>query len=423
MNNKEEETMERYNKRLIKILRFFLENEKWITGASIALSVGVSTRTVRNDIKELNQMLADRGAEITSEIGQGYKLTVSDNRKFDLLKKEIRKEESSKPFQNIIPSDSEERVHYIISRLLLNSLNSGERIDFFDLEEELFVSTSTLKKDLRTIDGILKKHDLRIRDTKKEGMRVAGQETKIRFCISEYIFNSQKDTGDIGNQFYKDMFSSDEVENLRIILMEAITDFNLRLTDIAFRNLLVHSLIMLKRFEKKRHVKYDEEEIELFSGTKEFRCAQQIITEISGKLGISLGDEVYYLTQHLISSQRFLIENLDGDYEYKEEIEDILNTIRSGTGIDLSDDNQLINGLAMHLSAALQRLRFDMNIRNEFLDSIKNLYPLAFELAVVAGEVIEKKHKLKAKESEIGVLAMHFGAALERKVLNRKQEP
>lgn len=415
--------MERYNKRLIKILRFFLENEKWITGANIALSVGVSTRTVRNDIKELNQMLADRGAEITSEIGQGYKLTVSDSRKFDLLKKEIRKEESSKPFQNIIPSDSEERVHYIISRLLLNSLNSGERIDFFDLEEELFVSTSTLKKDLRTIDGILKKHDLRIRDTKKEGMRVAGQETKIRFCISEYIFNSQKDTGDIGNQFYKDMFSSDEVENLRIILMEAITDFNLRLTDIAFRNLLVHSLIMLKRFEKKRHVKYDEEEIELFSGTKEFRCAQQIITEISGKLGISLGDEVYYLTQHLISSQRFLIENLDGDYEYKEEIEDILNTIRSGTGIDLSDDNQLINGLAMHLSAALQRLRFDMNIRNEFLDSIKNLYPLAFELAVVAGEVIEKKHKLKAKESEIGFLAMHFGAALERKGLNRKQEP
>ena len=106
--------------------------------------------------------------------------------------------------------------------------------------------------------------------------------------------------------------------------MEAITDFNLRLTDIAFRNLLVHSLIMLKRFEKKRHVKYDEEEIELFSGTKEFRCAQQIITEISGKLGISLGDEVYYLTQHLISSQRFLIENLDGDYEYKEEIEEYL---------------------------------------------------------------------------------------------------
>ena len=58
MYNKEEETMERYNKRLIKILRFFLENEKRITGASIALSVGVSTRTVRNDIKELNQMLS-----------------------------------------------------------------------------------------------------------------------------------------------------------------------------------------------------------------------------------------------------------------------------------------------------------------------------------------------------------------------------
>lgn len=423
MSNKEEGTMEKYNKRLFKILHFFLENEKRITGASIALSVGVSTRTVRNDIKELNQILEEYGAEITSEIGQGYKLVVADQGKFDALKKESQKEETSKPFQNIIPSDSEERVHYIISRLLLHSLNSGARIDFFDLEEELFVSTSTLKKDLRTIDGILKKHDLRISDTKKEGMRVVGQETKIRFCISEYIFNSQKITGDLENKFYKDIFSSEEVENLRVILMEAITDFNLRLTDIAFRNLLVHSLIMLKRFEKKRHVKYEENDIELFSGTKEFRCAQQIIHKIYRKLDISLGDEVYYLTQHLISSQRFLIENLDGDYEYKEEIEEILKTIRQGTGIDLSDDNQLINGLAMHLSAALQRLRFDMNIRNEFLDSIKNLYPLAFELAVVAGEVIEKKHKLKAKESEIGFLAMHFGAALERKGLNQKQKP
>lgn len=103
MNNKEEETMERYNKRLIKILRFFLENEKWITGASIALSVGVSTRTVRNDIKELNQMLADRGAEITSEIGQGYKLTVSDSRKFDLLKKRSEKKRVQSPFRISFP--------------------------------------------------------------------------------------------------------------------------------------------------------------------------------------------------------------------------------------------------------------------------------------------------------------------------------
>ena len=93
----------------------------------------------------------------------------------------------------------------------------------------------------------------------------------------------------------------------------------------------------------------------------------------------------------------------------KNEIEKILIKIKEETNIDLSDDKQLINGLAMHLSAALQRMRFDMNIRNEFLDSIKNMYPLAFELAVIAGEIIEENFQFRTQENEIGFLAMHFG--------------
>ena len=105
----------------------------------------------------------------------------------------------------------------------------------------------------------------------------------------------------------------------------------------------------------------------------------------------------------------------------KNEIEKILIKIKEETNIDLSDDKQLINGLAMHLSAALQRMRFDMNIRNEFLDSIKNMYPLAFELAVIAGEIIEENFQFRTQENEIGFLAMHFGAALERKGLNEKK--
>ena len=292
-------------------------------------------------------------------------------------------------------------MRYIISKLLLSSLNGRkEIIDSFDLEEELFISTSTLKKDFRTIDRILKNYDLKISITKKEGVRIVGEETKIRYCISEYIFNSKGYLGAEENEFYKNVFTEEEMESLRKILLEAITDYNLRLTDIAFKNVLIHSLIMLKRFERQKRVVYEKSDMESFEQRIEFDCAKEIIWKIQEELGVDLGNEVYYLTQHLISSQRFLIDNPEDDYEYKEEISNILETIKAETNIDLSDDKELINGLAMHLEAAMQRLRFDMNIRNEFLDSIKNMYPLAFELAVLAGEVIEKKHKLKAKESE-----------------------
>lgn len=407
------------NKRCTQILKILLENKDTITGDSLAFSVGVSSRTIRNDIKDLNSILQEYGAEAAAEIGQGYCLKVKEQERFQEFLQSIEQEE--REILHIIPSEPEDRVRYIMSKLLLSALDYKKKVmDSFDLEEELFISTSTLKKDYRTIDKILKKYDLKISITKKNGVRIVGEEAKIRYCISEFIFNGKGSLGIEDNPFYKSVFAEQEMEKLHKILLECISGYNLRLTDIAFKNVLVHSLIMLKRFEHQEAVTYEKNDIDSFEATKEFECAKDIILRMKKEFQVDLGKEVYYLTQHLISSQRFLIEDPKEDYEHKEEIGEILQNIKEETNIDLSDDKQLINGLAMHLSAALQRLRFDMNIRNEFLDSIKNSYPLAFELAVLASEVIEKKHHLRAKENEIGFLGMHFGAALERKGLNRQ---
>lgn len=414
--------MEISNKRCIQILKLLLKNKECVTGDNLAVAIGVSSRTIRNDIKELNRTLEDHGASVVSEIRQGYYLKIEDQKKFSAFQNAMEKQKREKDFKNIIPSEPEDRVKYIISKLLLSTLNGRkEKIEFFDLEEELFISTSTLKKDFRSIDKVLKDYDLKTSITKKDGVKIVGDEAKIRYCISEYIFNSKGYFGMEENQFYQSIFTEQEIEKLRVILLDVVSSYNLRLTDLAFKNVLIHSLIMLKRFARQKSVTYDESDIEAFEKRVDFECAKEIIGRIKKEFGVDLGNEVYYLTQHLISSQRFLIDDPMDDYEYKNEIQEILIRIKEETKIDLSDDKQLINGLAMHLSAALQRMRFDMNIRNEFLDSIKNMYPLAFELAVIAGEVIEEHFQFRTQENEIGFLAMHFGASLERKGLNKKK--
>ncbi|MGM9537982.1 MAG: hypothetical protein ACI3VN_06590 [Candidatus Onthomonas sp.] len=53
--------------------------------------------------------------------------------------------------QTIIPSDPEKRRAYITARLLSNELDQKTVIDFYDLADELFVSASTLKNDLKLI--------------------------------------------------------------------------------------------------------------------------------------------------------------------------------------------------------------------------------------------------------------------------------
>lgn len=132
--------MEISNKRCIQILKLLLKNKECMTGDNLAVSIGVSSRTIRNDMKDLNRALEDHGASVVSEIGQGYYLKIEDQEKFLTFQNEMEEHKREKDFKNIIPSEPEDRVKYIISKLLLSTLNGRkEKIEFFDLEEELFI--------------------------------------------------------------------------------------------------------------------------------------------------------------------------------------------------------------------------------------------------------------------------------------------
>lgn len=416
--------MELYNKRMIQILELFVQSKKVISSDQIALSIGVSSRTVRNDIKELNSLLKDYKASIASEAGSGFYLKIEEEERFAELLKELQADEK-KDADNIVPSDPKDRATYIMQRLLRSTLSNEEVIDPFDLADEVFVSMSTLKKDIRQIDRMLERFSLKVGISQKKGVHIIGSEANIRYCISEFIFKHNELKAAEEMAFFDDIVSEDLFANIRDILLKAMQKQEIRLTDIAFKNLVVHIVIILKRSFHEQRVDYEEAEIKRLESHIEFLAAKEVLLTIRDVLGIDITDEVYYLTQHLISSKKFLTTDFtdkDEEYEFKKEIEDILYRIKEDTGVDLSDDTQLINGLAVHLSVAVQRLRFHMNIRNDFLDYMKNNYPFAFELAVKASEIVESVFEIKTNENEIGLLAIHFGAALERKGLNEKKQ-
>lgn len=417
--------MEQYNKRMIKILHLFVENKKILNSEQIALSVGVSSRTIRTDLKELDRMLKTNGASIVAETGSGYRLEIINNEAFNLFFSGFQKEvETVVSKDNVVPSDPQDRAMFIMHRLLMNTLYSdSEIIDPYDLADELFISISTLKKDIKVIDRILDRFSLRVILSSQTGVHIKGDEAKIRYCISEFIFNRSSLTTVEMNGFYEDIFPSEDAKRIREILLGVMEHMQIRLTDIAFKNLLIHIVIMLKRINHQQKIDYDDKHMDILKSSNEFFASVEIIDKIQSEMSVDLHDEVYYLTQHLISSKKFLTTDFNAqevEYENKASIEEIIDQIKMETGIDLSDDTQLISGLAIHLNVALNRLRFHMNIRNDFLDSMKSAYPYAFELAVKASEIIERIYEIRTNENEIGFLAVHFGAALERKGLNDK---
>jgi lichenan operon transcriptional antiterminator len=414
--------LEIQNQRILKILQLFDSEKKVLNGASIATLIGVSSRTIRNDIKECNILFRNHGAEIQSETGVGYMLQIDDRERYQTFKDmQINEGRKDRLFNHIIPSDPNDRTFFIIAELLLHSLHQTI-ITESELADKLFISLSTLKKYLKDIKQSLRRFGLVIIADRLQGIRIEGDEAQIRYCISEYIFNSNDLVDLAQNEFYCDIFSLEEIEKVKQIVLQVILKYDIHLTDIAFKNLLVHIIIILKRVDSKNTTEYSEVEMKSLEKPVYFSVAQDIISIILKQLHIDINNEVYYLTQHFISSKKLMEneKNAQVKKEYRDLIDSILTKIKMDLGIDLAVDDELISGLMVHLGAAVSRLKFNMNIRNEILVPIKKNYPLAFEMAVIASKVLAKKENLRTNENEMGFLAIHFGAAMERRKCNVK---
>jgi transcriptional antiterminator len=75
--------MEISNKRCIQILKLLLKNKECMTGDNLAVAIGVSSRTIRNDMKDLNRALED--ILYDPQTSGGLMIAVSENDAKNLL--------------------------------------------------------------------------------------------------------------------------------------------------------------------------------------------------------------------------------------------------------------------------------------------------------------------------------------------------
>ncbi|MEC2053627.1 BglG family transcription antiterminator, partial [Bacillus amyloliquefaciens] len=136
--------------------------------------------------------------------------------------------------------------------------------------------------------------------------------------------------------------------------------------------------------------------------------------------------ETAYIAIHLLGTKRMTQSQIEGkeftrliDGETSRLTEAMIEAIERELELGITDDNELKTGLALHIKPAINRNRYGMNLRNPMLSAIKENYPLAFEAGVIAGIVIKEQTGIDIHENEIGYLALHFGAAIERRKTER----
>lgn len=416
--------------RLKKLLEILLNSRDYKTVDQLAEMLSVSNRTTRNDLDKLEKMVELEGLYLVRKPGIGIRLEGSEEN-IQIISRKMNMDLKSNYKR---PFSPEQRRAFIIKELFF----SKKQVSANSLSDKLFVSNNTIYNDLDKIEEWLKDHSLSLL-RERNSIKIVGKEEDYRKALSYYVselndFNFYEGMEDLYED-YKGRIDSNTLFQLKQIadldysfLEESLEDLERKLdfkfSEGAFINLVIHITITVRRIEEGKDIFMPENIFKTIVDTNEFKSAKNMTDKLEEKFHLKIPkSEIGYITLHILGSKMYRegFPNFQLPFEELEDLglplvmaEEIAQIASNALNMDLTKDERLLSGLALHLRPTINRVKYGLTLKNPILDDIKKNYPEIYGVSWMTSVVFEKYLAVSIPESEIGYIAMHIGAAVER---------
>ncbi len=393
-----------------KLLSLLNEQKKLITGAELAYKMEVSDRTIRNDILELNKVLKDINVNIKSIRGKGYVLQVENSA---LLHNFIYAED--------ILLTQEDRVRFLTMRLI----TSDDMVDIGELEDEMYISRTTLEKDLREVKEMYTKKAPYLKLLRHDNFILfEDNEEKKRFVLNE-LYSKEWDYNSEEGIHCRDSFlDAKDFDIISLCVKETLNKYNIKMSDVGLVHFIFSIAIAHLRIKSNHKLGDKTYDIEYDANVK------SLVFEISNKLENTLKikfDKVerkyfeFLIMQKKIFDLRYIERHIickNVEYNYVLVVENLLNDIKKQYFLDITKDDELFIGLVFHIRTLVNRLKYAYELKSTVLDPLKNKYPFAFEMSISFVNHFKAIFNLQIEENELSYIAAYLGAATKRLVDN-----
>ena len=410
--------------------------------SDVAQHFGVSERTLRMYVRQANESL-DGIAHLGVARGNGYQMRVEDEAALDSWLAT-----RTNPRASTVPKTPSERVIYLLNDLLLRS----DWVTLGDLSSILYVSKSTLSRDLQEVERCLGEYGLKLEKRPHHGILVTGDEMSRRLCLANLALSTDSfaalfsggagSAGDAGSAAstapaapagarqgeawdagFRETVSG-ILDDVAACVERAINNQGFQINSASYQNLLVHICVAVLRIRNGYAIPAPVDDMASLLGSREYQVAQEIADSIERTFDLELPvEEVAYIAIHLAGKRALDIlpagegsgdEGLVISEEVWNVVSRMLDTVWDIYRFDFRNDLELRMNLARHIVPLTVRLRYHMDLRNPLLADIRVRYPLAYSMAIDSSTVLAEEYEARLSDDEVGYLALAFALALER---------
>ncbi|WP_177181371.1 BglG family transcription antiterminator [Halanaerobium salsuginis] len=414
------------NTRLFKLYKYLADRSEPVSLQELAAKLEVSKRTIRYDLAEIADLIADYKLSLIRKPNYGILLQGTDLELGQALA------EFDQFYQRRHFQTADQRKYLILYKLF----QKKDPLIINELTSLLDVSAVTVSKDLDLVAEWLKYHGLELIRRRNYGIKIQGAELKIRQAMKA-LFNETYERDDMldylnqvnSKSAYQVELKSSYSSNLQELLQEidltkielAVKNFAeqeiIKFTETAFSNLVLHLAFAILRLRAGQEIKFAPKRLKLLAKQPEYQLAVKIAHTLAEEFKLQLpGEEIAFITLHLLGARRNSTGNTANlrPANLPNLIREMIRVVEKYFAVKLINDQKLVTGLTIHLQATIKRIIFDLPIENPLLTDIKNKYKAVFAAAQLAVKLIQNELYVEISEDETAYLALHFGAALER---------
>jgi len=416
------------NERCAQLLVILMNTENPIKISELSKVFHVSPRTINYDLDKIDVFLKGNNMPLLlrkQRVGvQFIEPSKYKSMVLSLLSKINNYAYTLKP---------EEREKVILSELF----QTKNYITMEHLAELLSVSRGTVINDLKKVKSWLLSKSLKLKSSHKHGIKILGDEQDLRRAavalISENVEIDKvldiikapltRRVNVAMDQQVKKLFEDLDIELIKNAVKMAEEQLETIFSDVAYSGLVIHLALAIKRIQLGKDINMPKDELSGLKLTKEFAVASSIVKMLEESFNIKIPiDEIGYITIHLLGGKINATNNYVRENWAKLQVltAKIIEKVQSKIEVDFSTDDELYKGLIEHLCPTIYRLKHGLPLKNPILEEIKTNYPGIFGIVKGGLKVLEDFVGKDMPDEEVGYIAIHFGAALERKKALKK---
>lgn len=401
------------NNRGSSILKILSMSEGKGNIKSLAKSLELAERTIRYELEKIDDYLLSRNMKPLER-------TFGGNIFFEEYENFTQQAENL-PSESMM--DTHERRNYIFFKALFK-----EKINLTKLCEELDISRTTIKNDVKYLREELSKNNISLR-AYQEGLILEGTENDIRReqlkFLKRYSNSMFYDTSQIRTKTEKiieEYIKSVDFKVIKSFIDNVQKKMNKVISDEAYNIIAVYLIITVLRIKKEKFL----EEIgnqNFLADTEEFRCISSFKDILEKEFEIEFcHNEILQITDYFLGSHTY---NFEQSY-YKNWIEieilvkKFIAAFNKNIHTDLSKDKILFKEIINHIKPTLYRIKNRIKLENSIYAEVLNSYPNIFYLTKKAIKDIENYLGVEFSDDETAFLAIYFKGAIDRNKFKEK---